>query len=100
MRNNILHLKHERGIDINLAVIKDIAASELKLVGTHDSVTVPLKDSYSAFHKQLKCFIEYAMDGEPSFPFTETVELMKIIIAGIMSRDEGGCEVMLGEIEL
>jgi len=40
------------------------------------------------------------MGGEPSFPFTETVELMKIIIAGIMSRDEGGCEVMLGEIEL
>ncbi|MBQ7363604.1 MAG: Gfo/Idh/MocA family oxidoreductase [Clostridia bacterium] len=97
---NIIHLKHRDGIDINLAVIKDIAASELKLVGTHDSVCVPLKDSYYAFHRQLECFVDYASGGEPSFPFSDTVELMKIIIAGIKSRGEGGREVPLTEINL
>lgn len=95
---NVLHLKHSRGIDINLAVIYNMAASDLKLVGTKDSVTVPLKDSFYSFKKQLDNFIGYAMGEVPAFPFTETIELMKIIIAGIRSRDEGGREVLISEI--
>ena len=34
----------------------------------------------------------------PPFPFTETVELMQLVIAGIRSRAEGGREVLLSEI--
>lgn len=98
--NNIIHLKHKDGIHVNLAVIKDIAASELKLVGTADSVCVPLKDSYTAFHTQLTHFIDYAMGGDPDFPFSETVELMKIIIAGIESRNKNGEEIFLSDIDV
>lgn len=96
--NNIVHLVHENGIDINLSVIYDSAGSDLKLVGTKDSVSVPMKDSYYAFHKQLDEFVEYLETGVRPYPFEETVEMMEIIIAGIRSRKEGGRKVMLDEI--
>ncbi|MBQ7033873.1 MAG: Gfo/Idh/MocA family oxidoreductase [Clostridia bacterium] len=96
--NNIVHLVHENGIDINLAVIYDSAGSDLKLVGTKDSVSVPMKDSYYAFHKQLDEFVEYLETGVRPYPFEETVEMMEIIIAGIRSRKEGGRKVILDEI--
>jgi len=96
--NNILHLTHENGIDVNIASIYYLAGSPIKIVGDKDSVTVTTKDSYSAFHKQLDVFVEYLETGAPPYPFDETVELMTIIIAGIRSREEGGRRVMLSEI--
>lgn len=97
--NNIIHLVHKDGIDVNLAVIYDMAGSDLKIVGTHNSVTVPLKDSYTAFHKQLDDYVEFLETGVRPYPFEETIELTKIIIAGIRSREEGGRKVMLSEID-
>ncbi len=94
----LLHIKHERGIDIHLAVIYDMAASALKLVGTKDSVTVPMKDSYYAFKTQLTEFTKFAKGEEPAYPFIETVELMLVIIAGIRSRNEGGKEIFLSDL--
>ncbi len=94
----LLHIKHERGIDIHLAVIYDIAASALKLVGTKDSVTVSMKDSYYAFKTQLTEFTKFAKGEEPAYPFIETVELMLVIIAGIRSRSEGGKEIFLSDL--
>ncbi len=98
INNNILHLTHKDGIDVNLAVIYDTAGSPMKLVGTADSVTIPVKDSYFAFHKQLDLFVNYLETGEEPFPFDHTIELMEIIIAGIRSREEGGRKVYLDEI--
>ena len=95
---NIVHLYHKDGIDVTLAVIYDMAGSAIKLVGTKDSVTVPLKDSYYSFRTQLTEFIDYAESGTRPYPFEETVELMEIIIAGIRSKSEGGRRVMLDEI--
>lgn len=95
---NILHLKHRDGIDVNLAVIYDSAASPMKITGTHDSVTVSIKDSFFAFKKQLDLFIDYVETGKEPFPFDETVELMKIIIAGIKSREQNGREIFISDI--
>ena len=99
INNNILHLTHKNGVDVNLAVIYDSAGSELKLVGTKDSVSIPSKDSYYSFKKQLVEFIKYVETGVRPYPFDETIELMEIIIAGIRSRNEGGRKVMLNEIK-
>ena len=99
INNNIVHLTHKNGIDVNLAVIYDSAASELKIVGTRDSVSIPTKDSYYSFKKQLEEFVKYLETGVRPYPFDETVELMEIIIAGIKSREEGGRKVMIDEIK-
>lgn len=96
--NNIVHLVHKNNIDVNLAVIYDTAASDLKLLGTKGSVNLKNQDSYYAFHKQLDQFVEYIQTGVRPYPFSETIELMEIIIAGIRSREEGGRVVTLEEI--
>ncbi len=96
--HNIVHIKHKSGVDVTLAVIYDAAGSALKIVGTKDSVCVPSKDSYFSFRTQLQEFISFAEGNEPNYPFSETIELMEIIIAGIRSRNEGGRKVMLQEI--
>jgi len=70
----------------------------LELLGTKGMVQVHSEDSFYSFKKQLMCFVEYLRTGTPPFAFTETVELMKIIIAGIRSREEGGRKVELTEI--
>lgn len=96
--HNILHLVHQNGIHVNLAVIYDMAGSELKLVGTKDSVSLPRKDSFFSFKAQLEDFVRYLEEGVRPYPFEETVELAEILIAGIRSREEGGRKVMLDEI--
>lgn len=98
INNNIIHLTHGRGIDVNIASVYDMAGTPIKIAGTHGSVTVPMSDSYYCFHKQLDVFVEYLETGVRPYPFEETIELMTIIIAGIRSREEGGRKVMLEEI--
>lgn len=97
--NNIVHLVHKDGIDVNIASIYNSAGSALKLVGTDESVTIDSKDSYYCFHTQLVEFVKYLETGVRPYPFEETIELMQIIIAGIKSREEGGRKVYLEEIK-
>ena len=44
-------------------------------------------------------YVEYLETGVRPYPFEETIELTKIIIAGIRSREEGGRKVLLSEID-
>ena len=46
---------------------------------------------------ELKEAIEF-LKVNPAAAFDETVELMKLLIAGIRSRDTGGVEVFLDDI--
>jgi len=96
--NNIVHLVHKDGIHVNLAVMYGSAGSDLKLVGTKDSICVPMKDSFYSFKTQLEKFVDFIEFDKEPYPFDETIELMEIIIAGIRSRNEGGRKVMLDEI--
>ena len=57
-------------------------------------------DSYYCFKKQLDLFVHWLRTGEEPFPFSESVELMKLVIGGLRSREEGGREVFLSEIDV
>lgn len=93
---NIVHLKHRSGTDVIIAAISDMygAFGLLQLCGTRDSATAVMKDSFYSFRKQLEEFVTYLRTGNQPFPFSETVEMMKIIIAGIKSR-EGNTEIQI-----
>ncbi len=97
---NIVHLKHRCGADVVIAAIQDMygAFGVLSLNGTKGHITVDFKDTFYAFKAQLQAYIDYLRTGKRPFSFSETVALMKIIIAGIRSRDEQGREVFLTEI--
>ena len=99
---NIVHFTHERGIDVVAAAIEDMYGSFgiLELCGTTGHTEVAFSDTFYAFKKQLEAFVSYLRTGIRPFPFSETEELMKMVIAGIISREEEGREVLLSEIEI
>ncbi len=97
---NIVHLKHASGVDVVLVAIADMygAFCRLAIHGTKGTLTASFEDTFFAFKAQLAAFIDYLRTGKLPFPFTETIELMKMIIAGTGSRHQGGRRMLLKEI--
>ncbi len=97
---NIIHLKHRCGADVIVAATDDMYGGFgcLQLIGTAGHAEAAFSDTFYSFRSQLAAFVENLTTGNAPFPFEQTVELMKIIIAGIVSRNESGREIALGEI--
>ena len=97
---NIVHIKHECGADIVIPTISDMygAFGNVQLCGTSGSAFLQFKDTFYAFKAQLQAYVDYLHTGKRAFPFAETVELMKMVIAGILSREKGGQEIFIGDI--
>ncbi|MDP6106915.1 MAG: Gfo/Idh/MocA family oxidoreductase [Candidatus Brocadiia bacterium] len=97
---NIVHLEHERGVDVVLIAIKDMHGGfgHLSVMGTKSDLKASVSDTFYAFKTQLQSFVDYLRTGERPIPWPQTVEMMKIIIAGTRSRKEGGRKVPLDEI--
>lgn len=95
----VVHIKHESGCDVNIIQGIGMAGAPITVIGEHSSVTLRSGDSYYMFKKQLDLFVHWLRTGEEPFPFEETVELMKLVIGGLRSREDGGREVFLDEIK-
>lgn len=97
---NIVHLRHDCGADVIAVTVSDLYGSfgVLQLCGTAGHATVSFEDTYYAFRAQLEAFVGYLRTGERPFPFAETEELIRLVVAGIRSREEGGREVLLTEL--
>jgi len=96
---NIVHMVHQRGIDIVIACIKDVQfGGALRLAGVKGNVTVCSKDTFYAFKAQLAAFVGFLRTGEYPYPFSETDELMRLVIGGIESRENGGRAVDVAAI--
>jgi len=98
---NVLHLTHRDGVDINLVNIYDLVggAGMMTLAGTHGGTQLRMADSYGAFRAQLVSFVDYLRTGKAPVPWVETKELMQLVIAGIESREQGGKEIYLKDLE-
>ncbi|MBP5531711.1 MAG: Gfo/Idh/MocA family oxidoreductase [Lentisphaeria bacterium] len=94
-RRNVVHLKHKRGIDVILTGIYDCGVPGMVLAGTGGNVQLCCKDSYSSFRNQLVSFVDFLKTGVRPYPWQETTELMKLVIAGIESREQGGKEIRI-----
>lgn len=99
---NIVHLRHQNGVDVVIAVTSDLYGSYgiLQLCGTADYAVVKSQDTFYAFKAQLQSFIQYVRTGKRPYPFAETVELCRMVIAGIQSREQGGLEVCLDQLDV
>lgn len=96
----VVHLKHESGCNVNVIQGIGMAGAGMTVIGEHGSRYLTVGDSYYAFKKQLDTFVHWLRTGEEPFPFEETVELMKMVIGGLRSREENGREVFLDEIKV
>lgn len=97
---NIVHLTHKCGADAVVVATSDMYGGFgcLQLCGTAGKVQTASSDTFYAFKTQLEAFIGYLRTGVRPFPFSDTIELMKLVIAGIRSRENGGREIALRDI--
>lgn len=99
---NVVHLTHQNGADAIVIANRDMLGGFgcLQLCGTQGRAQTTSEDSFFAFKSQLQAFIDYLRTGHLPFPFAETVELMQLVIAGKVSREQGGRVVPLSEISV
>ena len=95
-----VHLVHESGCNVDIPQGVGMAGAGLLMIGTRGSTYTRCQDSYYAFKKQLDLFVNWLRTGIEPVDFEDTVEMMKIVITGIKSREENGRIVYLNEIKL
>lgn len=96
---NLVHLRHATGADVLVVAIADLygAFGVLQLCGTAGHAMTAFKDTFFAFKAQLQAFVDFVRTGVRPFPWEETDELIRLVIAGMISRADGGREVRLDE---
>lgn len=94
---SIVHLRHASGLEVVIAACDDMAGGfgTLLLCGTEGHAFAQFSDTYGAFREQLVAFVTFVRTGARPFPFSETEELMRLVIGGIRSREAGGLEIPL-----
>lgn len=95
-----IHLEHKSGCRVDIAQNLKMAGAGTLIIGTAESRYINDGDSYYAFKKQLDLFVHWLRTGEEPFPFEQTVELMKLVVLGLRSREEGGRKILLSELSL
>jgi hypothetical protein len=98
---NMIHITHASGCDVHIPLSAGMygAFGCTLLIGSAGNKIIADGDSYYSFKKQNDIFVRYLRTGERPFPFTETIELIKMVIGGTRSREEGGRKVLLSEIK-
>ena len=96
----MVHIKHKNGCDVTIVQGYNMASLGMMVLGSYGGKLFNGYDSYYSFKKQMDVFVHWLRTGEEPFPFAETVELMKLVIGGLRSREEGGREVFLEEIDV
>jgi predicted dehydrogenase len=71
----------------------------LELFGTQRTGSFDIFDNFSMFRRMLWQFAESIRTGQPAIPPERTLEIMRILIAGRIARQENR-EVLLNEIRL
>ena len=70
----------------------------IQVCGTDGYESLQFLDTYFAFRAQLVAIIDSLRTGRDSHPFSETVEQMLVIIAGLESRAENGKRVEVAAV--
>jgi hypothetical protein len=99
---NVVHFTHSCGADVVIVASDDMYGSfgVLQLCGTAGFACASSSDTFFSFKRQLQSFVDYLRTGRRPFPFAETVELMRMLIAGSLSRERHGAEVRIEEIAM
>ncbi len=99
--NQYVSLRHSSGQLLTLSFLREVKLpfGTFHVSGKDGQKAFHLHDTYGAFRRQLLAFVDYAMTGHEPYPFSETIELMVIILAGIESTRRNGAEINLSEFQ-
>lgn len=97
---NIVLVEHTDGLKALLQVVYNS-----KIFGRYDifceknTITIQTNDYFHMFKTQIEEIVKFFKTRKESFPFSQTVEIIKTVIAGIVSKQTGK-KVKLSEISL
>ena len=95
----IVHLCYADGKHVVLQTFKEIKSGiHFAFYGEDGSEIVASTDSFSSFKNTLSAFVKMLDSGKQPFDWHETVEMVKIVIAGTLSLQENGRIINLKEI--
>jgi len=96
-----VELEHRDGTRVSISIIEKGFGSAFVLHAYGDQAhhAVEIRDSYTAFRGQLLSFLGFAAGQAPEpQPFSETVEIMAVLIAAQRSVDQGGQPILVSVI--
>ena len=82
----VKYLTHKSGCNVDIPQGVGMAGAGILMIGTRGTTYAQCRDSYYAFKKQLDLFVRWLRTGEEPVDFADTVEMMKIVIAGLVTR--------------
>lgn len=90
--SSVAHVTHRCGAVVTLAALDDASGGAFRFHfhGPAEYKSVALTDTYTAFRRQLEAVVAWMQGGSPPIDFVETHELMRVLIAGLESRRQGG----------
>ena len=98
--SSVAHITHCSGAILTLTAMDGAAggAFTFHAHGEKDYRSVTLTDTCTAFRRQLKSVIAWMREGTEPHTFSETQELMAVLIAGIQSRENDGRPVEVAAV--
>ena len=90
-------IRHKSGVEITVPIVYDMSGG-ISVYGTATSGPITGGDTYTAFRRQMVAFVDFVRSGVKPYPFSETIELMAVLIAGLRSREQGSRRVEVSEI--
>lgn len=90
--SDIVYCLHRNGTQATISAIADAVGGfgTIHAYGVHGEQYVRMRDTYTTFRNQLVAVVEWLRTGTDPYPFSDTIELMAILIAAIESRESGG----------
>ena len=90
----------EDGLLVQIDALGDCARTfHVEIFGTERAGAFDITDNFSMFRRMLWEFTQSIRKGRPAIPPDRTLEIMRVLIAGRMARNENR-EVLLNEIHL
>ncbi|MCX7705510.1 MAG: Gfo/Idh/MocA family oxidoreductase [bacterium] len=97
---NLVYIEYKSGLRIIIQVVYNSRIfGRYDIFGEQKTLTIEIRDYFYMFKKQLEEIVKFVKTGKLPFSFLETIEIIKVIIAGIKSRREKR-RVFLEEIKL
>lgn len=96
LEKEIVNIELENGLQLTIHLFADISGTfQLSLFGQQGWKLVDIKNSYSMFRDNIIEFVRSVEEGKPRLAFEKTERIIRTIIAGKESLEQGGTTIYL-----
>jgi predicted dehydrogenase len=85
---NVVYIEWEDGKKAVIENIYNMKSTGYDVITAEKTYRIQDKDTFQMFKRQMETFIQFIDEKKYPYPYEETIEITKVIIAGIKSREE------------